>query len=202
MVLAGYGGASLLFFGISPFALGSWGAGRGDGSSTRGSASTSESTSASSTSGVDTGLGSGLGLGDEPFSLAGEKKREEANLASAVDAAEAEAAGMADDEDIGVRRPVAGENLSWWDILLGKHDREIFEHSMLHDDTPAMGKSKGKEREREREKEKEKEKNKLKIKGSAVHVRSLPRSPISSVTDGVWVGVWERAFDAPILGPD
>ncbi|KAG6888627.1 hypothetical protein C0995_006871 [Termitomyces sp. Mi166 len=85
MVLAGYGGASLLFFGISPVSPGV------------------PSTSSKLTS-------------------------EEVQLALAVDASEAEAAG-----DF-ITPPTTPEvdspsGYSWWDVLLGKHDQEIFERA-------------------------------------------------------------------------
>lgn len=81
MVLAGYGGASLLFFGVSP-------------ASTAGSAS--------------------------PTFL--DEKAEESQLAHAIDASEAEAAGD------GPPPEIPNAQYSWWDVLLGKHDHEIFEH--------------------------------------------------------------------------
>ncbi|KAK7051324.1 hypothetical protein VNI00_004824 [Paramarasmius palmivorus] len=80
MVLAGYGGASLLFFGVP---LTSAAAGR---------------------------LPSG----------APQVKAEEAQLTNAVNASEAEAAGDVSDEPEKVE-------YSWWDVLLGRHDHEIFE---------------------------------------------------------------------------
>ncbi|EIW82146.1 hypothetical protein CONPUDRAFT_55026 [Coniophora puteana RWD-64-598 SS2] len=87
MVLAGYGGASLLFFGVSPM------------------------------------FTSPLKPGSPNRS---EKVREEAQLESAVEAAEAEAAG----DDPSGRVPDAPE-FSWWDVLMGKHDQAIFENSVL-----------------------------------------------------------------------
>ncbi|KAK1227266.1 hypothetical protein PQX77_009753 [Marasmius sp. AFHP31] len=76
MVLAGYGGASLLFFGV-PL------------------------TSAASAPNPE--------------------KAEEAQLAKAINASEAEAAGD-------VSEPAVTEvEYSWWDVLLGRHDHEIFE---------------------------------------------------------------------------
>ncbi|KAI6033839.1 hypothetical protein BKA83DRAFT_680871 [Pisolithus microcarpus] len=94
MVLAGYGGASLLFFGVSPWLT-----------------STSSRMRAPTTK--------------------NQKEAEEAELESAINAAEAEAGG---DSSYPSSTP---ENLefSWWDILMGKHDREIFERS-VHGDTP------------------------------------------------------------------
>jgi sn1-specific diacylglycerol lipase len=80
MVLAGYGGASLLFFGVP---LTSAAAGR---------------------------LPSG----------APQVKAEEAQLTNAVNASEAEAAGDVSAEPDKVE-------YSWWDVLLGRHDHEIFE---------------------------------------------------------------------------
>ncbi|KAG5341022.1 hypothetical protein C0989_012226 [Termitomyces sp. Mn162] len=82
MVLAGYGGASLLFFGVSP----------------------------------------GVPLTSSKLAS------EEAQLALAVDASEAEAAG-----DF-ITPPATPEvdspsGYSWWDVLLGKHDQEIFERA-------------------------------------------------------------------------
>ncbi|CAK5276119.1 unnamed protein product [Mycena citricolor] len=73
LVLAGYGGASLLFFGVS-------------------------------LSGPTTSTAS-----------------EEANLAQAIDASEAEAVG-GDSAAVDAK-----PQYSWWDVLLGKHDHEIFE---------------------------------------------------------------------------
>lgn len=87
LVLAGYGGASLLFFGISP---------------------------------------SELYPSDSKLkpSLESEKAKEEAKLADAIDASEAEAAGLASLEDTNAHQ------YSWWDILIGKHDQEIFEKTV------------------------------------------------------------------------
>ena len=86
MVLAGYGGAGLLFFGVSP---------------------TSPHC--------------------HPRNITSTKASEESQLATAIDASEAEAAG---------EHPPAGEidgtQYSWWDILLGKHDHEIFERFANH----------------------------------------------------------------------
>jgi sn1-specific diacylglycerol lipase len=81
MVLAGYGGASLLFFGVPINA--------------RPSATSSAS-----------------------------KRTEEAQMAHAINASEAEAAGDGELEEDTVGDPGA---YSWWDVLLGKHDHEIFE---------------------------------------------------------------------------
>ncbi|KIO03045.1 hypothetical protein M404DRAFT_146492 [Pisolithus tinctorius Marx 270] len=94
MVLAGYGGASLLFFGVSPWLT--------------------------STSNRIT-----------PPTTRNQKEVEEAQLESAINAAEAEAEG---DSSYPSSTP---DNLefSWWDILMGKHDKEIFERS-VHGDTP------------------------------------------------------------------
>jgi hypothetical protein len=81
LVLAGYGGASLLFFGITPSAFSSASTPKGDGS----------------------------------------------NLAEAVDASEAEAAA-----------PSQVPSMSWWNMLLGRHDHDIFQlHAReSHDDPP------------------------------------------------------------------
>lgn len=83
MVLAGYGGASLLFFGVSPTAHGA------------------ESTSTPS------------------------RTSEETQLAHAIDASEAEAAG--DPPRLDAQPSEINTAYSWWDVLLGKHDQEIFE---------------------------------------------------------------------------
>jgi sn1-specific diacylglycerol lipase len=81
IVLAGYGGASLLFFGVSLNA-------HANGPSRR------------------------------------DRLAEEAQLAHAIDASEAEAAG--DIDALPDPGPVS-QDYSWWDVLLGKHDQEIFE---------------------------------------------------------------------------
>ena len=89
LVLAGYGGPSLLFFGVS---LTPW---------------------------------------------EKEQKKEEAKLADAIDASEKEAAG----ED--ARRKGTDANMpgapsySWWDVLMGKHDHEIFLNWAKSHSTPA-----------------------------------------------------------------
>ncbi|KAG1787652.1 uncharacterized protein HD556DRAFT_1407937 [Suillus plorans] len=90
MVLAGYGGASLLFFGV-PLLL----------------------TSPSRNS--------------NPPSPRNEKDAEEAQLEDAVNAAEDELKGNS-------RMPSDNLEYSWWDILMGKHDKEIFERS-VHGET-------------------------------------------------------------------
>ncbi|KAJ6516411.1 hypothetical protein C8R45DRAFT_960042 [Mycena sanguinolenta] len=86
LVLAGYGGASLLFFGVSLTAA-------------------HGPTSANSPQG---------------------KATEAANLAKAIDASEAEAAGDFPEYDA---PSGLGDDptYSWWDVLLGRHDHEIFE---------------------------------------------------------------------------
>ncbi|KAJ7122937.1 hypothetical protein C8R44DRAFT_918708 [Mycena epipterygia] len=85
LVLAGYGGASLLFFGVSLTAA-------------HGATSTNS---------------------------ASEKAEEAAHLAHAIDASEAEAAG--DFPDFDTPAGLGDPQYSWWDVLLGKHDHEIFE---------------------------------------------------------------------------
>ncbi|KAF8239461.1 alpha/beta-hydrolase [Tricholoma matsutake] len=99
IVLAGYGGASLLFFGVSPSryyaVFGSHGS----------------------------------------SSLASEMASEERQLAHAIDASEAEAAGgVSADSQSASADSAAGpdseqQQYSWWDVLLGKHDQEIFERA-------------------------------------------------------------------------
>ncbi|KAJ7087313.1 hypothetical protein B0H15DRAFT_843485 [Mycena belliarum] len=85
LVLAGYGGASLLFFGVSLTAA-------------HGTASANS---------------------------ASEKASEAAHLAKAIDASEAEAAG--DFPEFDAPAGLGDPQYSWWDVLLGKHDHEIFE---------------------------------------------------------------------------
>jgi len=97
MVLAGYGGASLLFFGVSP---------------TYFSSATKNSTNSFTTS---------------PDAMVRAKKSEETKLANAIEASEAEAAGDAEN-------PEERKEYSWWDVLLGRHDQEIFEQSTTHHD--------------------------------------------------------------------
>ncbi|GLB33303.1 putative lipase (class 3) [Lyophyllum shimeji] len=85
IVLAGYGGASLLFFGVSP------------------------------------------GGGSRATSSAAEMASEEAQLANAIDASEAEACG--ENPAPKTPQPDISSEYSWWDVLLGKHDQEIFERA-------------------------------------------------------------------------
>jgi sn1-specific diacylglycerol lipase len=85
LVLAGYGGASLLFFGVSLTAP----------------------------------------HGPASANSASEKASEEAHLANAIDASEAEAAG--DFPQFSAPPGLGDPQYSWWDVLLGKHDHEIFE---------------------------------------------------------------------------
>ncbi|RDB15457.1 Sn1-specific diacylglycerol lipase alpha [Hypsizygus marmoreus] len=88
IVLAGYGGASLLFFGVSPYQR------------------------------------------SRTTSSAAEMAQEEAQLAHAIDASEAEACGDYDPgADAEGNVPGVSEHYSWWDVLLGKHDQEIFERA-------------------------------------------------------------------------
>ena len=117
MVLAGYGGASLLFFGVSPSAFG----GNGARSSTPSSPPASFSAA-----------------------MAREKTVEEANLTNAVDASEAE---TADGEFTGPgNENSVQEEYSWWDVLLGKHDQEIFERSTAHVDDSLKARASSNER--------------------------------------------------------
>jgi len=88
VVLAGYGGASLLFFGVTPYSK------------------------------------------EPQKGEASEKREEEEKLEVAVDAAEAEAAGNPPDSNL----PQIQLKYSWWDLLLGRHDQEIFEQSALSDE--------------------------------------------------------------------
>jgi hypothetical protein len=97
MVLAGYGGASLLFFGVSP---------------TYFSSATKNSTNS---------------ITNSPDAMVRAKKSEETKLANAIEASEAEAAGDAEN-------PEERKEYSWWDVLLGRHDQEIFEQSTAHHD--------------------------------------------------------------------
>ncbi|KAF9446738.1 alpha/beta-hydrolase, partial [Macrolepiota fuliginosa MF-IS2] len=113
MVLAGYGGASLLFFGIRH--------------------------------------GKTAKKGD-----AGEKREEEENLEVAVDAAEAEAVGDGPETQ-------PEPKCSWWDQLIGKYDKEIFEHAARSADEEMKKKDKKKGKGKAAEKEKE-----AKIESTAV----------------------------------
>ncbi|KAG1753287.1 hypothetical protein EDB19DRAFT_1978867 [Suillus lakei] len=89
MVLAGYGGASLLFFGV-PLLL------------------TSPSRNLNTPAARN------------------EKDAEEAQLQDAVNAAEDEMEGNSSSSGM----PSDNVEYSWWDILMGKHDKEIFERSV------------------------------------------------------------------------
>ncbi|KAE9399150.1 hypothetical protein BT96DRAFT_1104199 [Gymnopus androsaceus JB14] len=84
MVLAGYGGASLLFFGVP----------------------------------LSSSAGGKISSGSP------QAKAEEAQLANAVNASEAEAEG-----DGSQPENVHEEDYSWWDVLLGRHDHEILAKS-------------------------------------------------------------------------
>ncbi|KAI4517556.1 hypothetical protein K525DRAFT_210623 [Schizophyllum commune Loenen D] len=107
LVLAGYGGASLLFFGVSPLGNASGKPGKND------------------------------------------KLSEERHLARAIDASEAEAAGdfelidYAELDDMDGMGATAEPGYSWWDVLLGKHDHEIFER-FANDDAAMREHDKGK----------------------------------------------------------
>ncbi|KAF8164901.1 hypothetical protein B0H34DRAFT_687065 [Crassisporium funariophilum] len=129
MVLAGYGGASLLFFGVSPSAFGA-----------RSSSSSSNTPSTSLSAAMDH-----------------EKTVEEANLTTAVDASEAEAAGEAEASS----SAEVDQEYSWWDVLLGKHDQEIFERSTSHDEDTSGSSAKEQEAAKKRQ-------NRRKMKATAV----------------------------------
>ncbi|THV00540.1 alpha/beta-hydrolase, partial [Dendrothele bispora CBS 962.96] len=124
MVLAGYGGASLLFFGVPLTAT-------PGGRPIRGSIKASGS--------IET-------------NAKGKEKEEEAELARAVNASEAEAAGdeweLIDEEDTQEEE----KEYSWWDVLLGRHDIELFEKFAKHDE----GKNGVKDKEERKGKGKEK----------------------------------------------
>ena len=98
IVLAGYGGASMLFFGVGP-----------------------EFTSPSADPSVS--------------SSSNKKNSEEAQLEHAIDASEAEAFGNIPTPSVPSPPTPSPDTqipntppYSWWDMLLGKHDQEIFEH--------------------------------------------------------------------------
>lgn len=104
LVLAGYGGASLLFFGVSPLGDASGRAGKND------------------------------------------KLSEERHLARAIDASEAEAAGdfeLIDYDELDGMGATAEPGYSWWDVMLGRHDHEIFER-FANDDAAMKEQDKGK----------------------------------------------------------
>ncbi|KAG9219484.1 hypothetical protein CCMSSC00406_0005378 [Pleurotus cornucopiae] len=102
LVLAGYGGASLLFFGVSPHA------------------DAAESPA-------------------RPGKRA-DKDSEQHQLARAINASEAEAAGEPFEVD-DASESVGGSKYSWWDVLLGKHDHEIFERAANAMDSEAQAKA-------------------------------------------------------------
>ncbi|KAF7433590.1 hypothetical protein PC9H_005551 [Pleurotus ostreatus] len=102
LVLAGYGGASLLFFGVSPHA------------------DAAESPA-------------------RPGKRA-DKDSEQYQLARAINASEAEAAGEPSEVD-DASESVGGSKYSWWDVLLGKHDHEIFERAANSMDSEAKAKA-------------------------------------------------------------
>ena len=77
--------------------------------------------------------------------MAREKSVEEANLTNAVDASEAETAGDGEFTGQGNENSVQ-EEYSWWDVLLGKHDQEIFERSTAHADESLKGQASTNER--------------------------------------------------------
>ncbi|KAJ7590581.1 hypothetical protein C8J56DRAFT_824267 [Mycena floridula] len=101
LVLAGYGGASLLFFGV-PL--------------TSASPPLTSSSSSSTTS-----------------------PEEATQLANAINASEAEAAG-----DGNAPPAPAAESYSWWDVLLGKHDHEIVQNYATGAQTIGKSTNKGK----------------------------------------------------------
>ncbi len=120
IVLAGYGGASLLFFGISPDAL---------------------------------------SLASSPTASALAKTAAEVQLTHAVDASEAEAAGeeIMPNDVVDINDGSSAVNgkdnkrtslYAWWDILLGKHDKEILERSIgVDEDHHGQAEGKGDERD-------------------------------------------------------
>ncbi|PBK73212.1 hypothetical protein ARMSODRAFT_720835 [Armillaria solidipes] len=81
MVLAGYGGPTLLFFGVPLTPAGSLPAG------------------------------------------SSQARSEEAQLARAINASEAEASGDLSEREVPSPLP---DSYSWWDVMLGKHDQDIF----------------------------------------------------------------------------
>ncbi|KAF8628163.1 hypothetical protein AX17_006033 [Amanita inopinata Kibby_2008] len=134
MVLAGYGGASLLFFGVAPTAV-----------------SAASSTSAATMAAT----------------AAEEKTSEEACLTKAIDASEAEAAGEEMTPHID-GKVFETPSYSWWDILLGKHDQEIFERSAGLDEAEYHGAHHPGGAERAKEREKIQAKMKAKMRTTAV----------------------------------
>ncbi|KAH9928962.1 alpha/beta-hydrolase [Fomitopsis serialis] len=96
LVLGGYGGPSLLFFGVSPW--------------------------------PESGLGSGVT----------EKKQEELKLEHAVNASEEEVKDRHHKVTVDETQSVPGKpSYSWWSVLLGRHDHEIFmNYAKSHPHTP------------------------------------------------------------------
>ncbi|KAH9946602.1 alpha/beta-hydrolase [Amylocystis lapponica] len=93
MVLAGYGGPGLLFFGVSLSSLSS------------------------------AGVSSPLSSSEK------EKQKEEMKLADAVGASEADASASNSSTSAHVDDTPSGpgkSSYSWWNVLMGKHDRDIF----------------------------------------------------------------------------
>lgn len=161
MVLAGYGGASLLFFGVSPSAFGRNGA--------RSSTPSSPPTSFFA-------------------AMAREKTVEEANLTNAVDASEAETAGDGEFAGPGDENSVQ-EEYSWWDVLLGKHDQEIFESSTAHVDDSLKDRASSNER------------NKSDMKATAVSFTFYAHND-TVLMPFFFKGYWKGTPYAPFLGSD
>jgi sn1-specific diacylglycerol lipase len=164
MVLAGYGGASLLFFGVSPTDAYK----AATSSNTNGKMPLRRpSTQAEPTSFSDM--------------MAKEKTAEEAQLTHAIDASEAEAAGDAPFTFPGIPSSSttsrcssdAPKPYSWWDVLLGKHDREIFELSAAHDHGDESKDRAGMKETAERKKKEMKEKIKSTAVGTLMFCRCV-----------------------------
>ncbi|KAF5346921.1 hypothetical protein D9758_010091 [Tetrapyrgos nigripes] len=121
MVLAGYGGASLLFFGVPLSAT-------PGGRNIRGTIQES---------------------GAIQTNAKGKAKEEEDELARAVNLSEAEAAGdeweLLEEEDWNAELEEEEKEYSWWDVLLGRHDIELFEKSAKDDEDGKDDKNKSKD---------------------------------------------------------
>jgi len=98
MVLAGYGGATLFFFGVSPSIF-------------------MKSKVNKASMPVPT---------CEASAMANEKTSEEATLAYAVDEAEAADAANSDGLPPPPEPSPTSQEFSWWDLMMGKHDEELF----------------------------------------------------------------------------